>query len=261
MSTQRCWFKTFEPHIILIRVANNAIVYSEGIGLIVMELLDESLDPVCLSRVPYIPTLQNNLFAILHLVTSHCFCVVIKGTVMEFLRNSMRILTATIRDKTTWLNVCTVNMPESALRGKTICNCSLWHCRLGYIGKDLLEKFIKGKLASRLHLNSDTPLLVHCKPCIVGKHHANPFPAKASHRATCMLEHVHSNLHMVPTATTSGYHYWMTFIDDWSRYGWIYLLKHKLDAFKAFKTFKAMVEKQYDLIKSGYLSNLGNQQE
>jgi hypothetical protein len=38
----------------------------------------------------------------------------------------------------------------------------------------------------------------------------------------------------------------MTFIDNWSRYGWIYLLKHKSDAFKAFKTFKAMVEKQYN---------------
>jgi hypothetical protein len=39
----------------------------------------------------------------------------------------------------------------------------------------------------------------------------------------------------------------MTFINDWLRYGWIYLLKHKSDAFEAFKTFKAMVEKQYNL--------------
>jgi transposase InsO family protein len=248
MSTQRRWFKTFEPHVVPIRVANNAIVYSEGISSIVMELLDESLDPVCLSRVLYVPALHNNLFAVLHLVTSHCFRVVIEGTVMEFLRNSVRILTATIRDKTAWLNVRTVNAPESTLCGKAIRNCSLWHRRLGHIGKDLLEKVIRGKLASGLHLNSDAPLLVHCEPCIVGKHHANPFPAKASHRATRMLERIHSDLHMVPTATASGYCYWMTFINNWSRYGWIYLLKHKLDAFKVFKTFKAMVEKQYDLL-------------
>jgi hypothetical protein len=32
MSTQRRWFKTFEPHVVPIRVANDAIVYSEGIG-------------------------------------------------------------------------------------------------------------------------------------------------------------------------------------------------------------------------------------
>jgi hypothetical protein len=248
MSTQRRWFKTFEPHVVPIRVANDAIVYSEGIGLIVMEPLDKSLDPVCLSCVLYVPALQNNLFAVLHLVTSHCFQVVIEGTVMEFLRNGVRILTATIRDKTAWLDVRTTNAPESALRGETIRDRSLWHRRLGHIGKDLLEKVIKGKLASGLHLDSDAPLLVHCEPCIVGKHHANPFPAKASHRATRMLEHVHSDLHMVPTATASGCHYWMTFINNWSRYGWIYLLKHKSDTFKAFRMLKAMVKKQYDLL-------------
>jgi transposase InsO family protein len=247
MSTQRQWFKTFEPHAIPIRIANDAIVYSKGIASIVMEPLDESLDPVCLSCVLYIPALQNNLFAVLHLVTSHRFHIVIKGTVMEFLRNGVRILTATIRDKTAWLDVRTANAPESALRGEMIHDRSLWHRRLGHIGKDLLEKVIKGKLASGLHLDSDAPLLVHCKPCIVGKHHANPFPAKASHCATRMLERVHSDLHMVPTATASGYRYWMTFINNWLRYGWMYLLKHKLDAFQAFKTFKAMVEKQYDL--------------
>jgi hypothetical protein len=247
MSTQCRWFKTFKLHVVPIRVANNAIVYSEGIGSIVMEPLNESLDPVCLSHVLYVPTLQNNLFAVLHLVTSHRFCVVIEGTVMEFLRDGVRILTATIRDKTTWLDVRTVNAPESALRSKTIRNRLLWHRRLGHISKDLLEKVIKGKLASGLHLNSKVPLLVHCELCIIGKHHANPFPAKVSHRTTHMLERVHSDLHMVPTATASGYRYWMMFIDDWLCYGWIYLLKHKLDAFKAFRTFKAMVEKQYNL--------------
>jgi transposase InsO family protein len=39
----------------------------------------------------------------------------------------------------------------------------------------------------------------------------------------------------------------MTFINNWLRYRWIYLLKHKSDAFKVFKTFKAMAEKQYSL--------------
>jgi hypothetical protein len=59
-----------------------------------------------------------------------------------------------------------------------------------------------------------------------------------------MLECVHSNLHMVPTVTASGYRYWMTFINDWLRYGWIYLLKHKSDTFEVFKMFKAMIKKQ-----------------
>jgi hypothetical protein len=184
---------------------------------------------------------------------------VIEGTVMEFLRNGVRILTATIRDKTAWLDVRTVNAPESALRGETICDRLLWHCHLGHIGKDLLEMVIRGKLASGLHLDSDAPLLVHCKPCIVGKHHTDPFPAKVSHHATCMLECIHSDLHMVPTATVSGYCYWMMFINNWLRYRWIYLLKHKSDAFEAFKTFKAMVQKQYDLPMLCFHKNKGGE--
>jgi hypothetical protein len=127
MSTQRQWFKTFEPHVVPTCVANNAIVYSEGIGSIVMEPLDESLNPVCLSRVLYVPTLQNNLFAVLHLVTSHRFQVKIEGTEMLFLRDGACILTATIRNKTAWLDVRTPNAPESALRGEDVWDRSLWH--------------------------------------------------------------------------------------------------------------------------------------
>jgi hypothetical protein len=163
MSTQCQWFKTFEPHIVPICVANNAIVYSKGIGLIVMEPVNESLDPVCLSRVLYVPVLQNNLFAVLHLVTSHCFCIVIKGTVMEFLCNGVRILTATIRDKTTWLNMRTVNALESTLRGETIHNSLLWHRHLGHIGKDLLEKVIKASLRPGC-----TSTAMHCFSFTVG---------------------------------------------------------------------------------------------
>jgi transposase InsO family protein len=235
MSTQRQWFKTFEPHVVPIRVANNAIVYSKGIGLMVMEPLDESLDPVCLSRVLYVPTLQNNLFAVLHLVTSHRFQVEIEGTEMLFLRNGACILTATIRNKTAWLDMRTPNAPESALRGEDIWDRSLWHQRLGHISKDLLKQAIKGNVADGLVINNNAPLLLHCEPCIVGKHHADPFPKKALHRTT----------RLVPMS--SGYWYWVTFIDNWSCYGWIYLLKRKSDVFEAFKAFKAFVELQYSV--------------
>jgi hypothetical protein len=244
MSTQRQWFKTFEPQVVPIRIANNAMVYSKGIGSIVMEPLNKSMDPVCLSHVLYVPALQNNLFAVLHLVTSHRFRVEIEGTEMLFLRDGACILTVMICGKTAWLDVRTPNAPESALRGEDVRDRSLWHQRLGHIGKDLLEQAIKGNVAEGFVIDNDAPLLLHCEPCIVGKHHANPFPKKALHRATRLLQRIHSDVHMVPVPTSSGYWYWVTFIDDWSRYGWIYLLKHKSDVFEAFEAFKAFVELQ-----------------
>jgi transposase InsO family protein len=155
------------------------------------------------------------------------------------------MFTATIRDNTAWLDVRTPRAPESALRGESILDRSLWHRRLGHIGKDALERAIRGKLADGLLIDSDAPLPLHCEPCIVGKHHHNPFPAKASHRATRLLERIHSDLHEVPVPTASGYCYWITFIDDWSRYGWIWLLKKKSNTFEAFEAFKAYVELQF----------------
>jgi hypothetical protein len=214
MSTQRHWFKTLKPHIVPICVANNAIVYSKGIGSIVMEPTDNSLGLLLLTSILYFPALQNNLLLVLHLVSNHCFHVKIEGTSMLFLCNGQPMFTATICKNTTWLDVRTPQALESALQGESILDCSLWHCQLGHIGKDALERAIRGKLANGLLIDSDKPLPLHCKPCIVGKHHRNPFPAKALHHVTHLLEHIHSNLHKVPVPTASGYCYWITSINN-----------------------------------------------
>jgi hypothetical protein len=145
MSTQRHWFKTLKPHIIPIRVANNAIVYSKGTGSVILEPLDKSLNPLLLSCVLYVPALQNNLLSVLHLVSTHRFRVKIEGTEMLFLQDARPMFTATIRKNTAWLDVHTKRAPESTLRGKSILDCSLWHRRLGHIGKDALEKAIRLK--------------------------------------------------------------------------------------------------------------------
>ena len=36
----------------------------------------------------------------------------------------------------------------------------------------------------------------------------------------------------------------MTFTDNFSRYGYVYLLKHKYEVFKTFKVFQSEVENQ-----------------
>ena len=41
-----------------------------------------------------------------------------------------------------------------------------------------------------------------------------------------------------------GYEYFITFTDDYSRYGYVYLMKQKSEAFKKFKEFRAEVENQ-----------------
>ena len=44
-----------------------------------------------------------------------------------------------------------------------------------------------------------------------------------------------------------GYEYFITFTYDYSRYGYIYLMRHKSEAFEKFQEFKAEAEKQLGL--------------
>ena len=45
-------------------------------------------------------------------------------------------------------------------------------------------------------------------------------------------------------STRDGYVYFITFIDDLSRYRYVYLMKHKSESFEMFKRFHNEVEKQ-----------------
>jgi hypothetical protein len=96
-----------KPHIVPIHVTNNTIVYSKGIGSIVMEPTNKLLGLLLLTSILYIPALQNNLLSVLHLVSNHCFHIEIKGTGMLFLRNGQLMFAATICKNTAWLDVRT----------------------------------------------------------------------------------------------------------------------------------------------------------
>jgi hypothetical protein len=69
------------------------------------------------------------------------------------------------------------------------------------------------------------------------------FPNSDS-KAKGVLDIVHSNVYGPMSVTSlSGYVYYVSFIDDYSRKTWIYLLKTKNEFFGKFKEFEALVEK------------------
>ena len=41
-----------------------------------------------------------------------------------------------------------------------------------------------------------------------------------------------------------GYSYFISFVDDLSKYSYVYLMKHKFESFEKFKEFKSEVENQ-----------------
>ena len=58
-----------------------------------------------------------------------------------------------------------------------------------------------------------------------------------------MLESIHSDVSgTIPSTYLSGYEYYVTFIDDYSRKRWIYFLKSKDEVFGKFKEFKSLIK-------------------
>ena len=83
-----------------------------------------------------------------------------------------------------------------------------------------------------------------CEPCVEGKHHRTIFPNSGGKQCDKVLGLVHSDVcGQIGTQSLSGAEYLLTFIDDKTRYTWIYVLKHKRQVFQTFLEWKALIEK------------------
>ncbi|KAL0284949.1 UNVERIFIED_CONTAM: Retrovirus-related Pol polyprotein from transposon TNT 1-94 [Sesamum angustifolium] len=98
-----------------------------------------------------------------------------------------------------------------------------------------------GKVSSRRPIGSLAKVnLPVCEPCMAGKACRKPF-GKAK-KATRPLELVHSDIcGPMNVRARHGAFYFLTFIDDYSRYGSVYLLSHRSKALECFKRFLAEI--------------------
>ena len=83
-----------------------------------------------------------------------------------------------------------------------------------------------------------------CEACVEAKLHRSHFPTSSSGRAKDPLGLVHSDVcGKINAKSLGGSEYFLTFIDDFSHYTWVYVLKKKDEVFKYFQEWKALVER------------------
>jgi transposase InsO family protein len=87
---------------------------------------------------------------------------------------------------------------------------------------------------------------LECESCQFGKHARSFFPDRVNKRAASPFALVHSDI-WGPSRVVSclGYQYFVTFIDDFSRCTWIFLMKNRSDIFSIFKTFCSEINTQF----------------
>ncbi|KAJ0865146.1 putative RNA-directed DNA polymerase [Helianthus annuus] len=118
----------------------------------------------------------------------------------------------------------------------------LWHARLSHVGYDRLQLMMKKDLVRGLpefEINKE----IVCAGCQYGKAHQQPFET-STFKTMKPLELVHSDVFgPVKQPSIRGLRYMVTFIDDFSRYTWVYFLKEKSEVFEKFKAFKDEAER------------------
>nr|GFA44301.1 hypothetical protein [Tanacetum cinerariifolium] len=115
---------------------------------------------------------------------------------------------------------------------------NLWHNYLGHINYKTMKDMLKQSIISYNGEHKDK-----CKICVEAKLKRKPFPKVD--RQFEILELVHYDIcELNGQLTRGGNRYFITFVDDCSRYTYVYLLKSKDQAFETFKFYKAEVENQ-----------------
>jgi hypothetical protein len=140
---------------------------------------------------------------------------------------------------------------EAAMTHTIENSCELWHRRLAHINYKALPYICK-VITGLPELKGDHKGV--CNGCAQGKNIKNPFP-KRDNKTKGVLELIHSSVcGPMPPSSIRGYAYYVSFIDDYSRKTWIYLLKTKDEVFSKFKKFKALIEnlseKKIKILKS-----------
>ena len=138
------------------------------------------------------------------------------------------------------MNVMTVEINKSSNSSYLLESYDLWHERLGHVNYKTLRKLINLEVLPNFECNKSK-----CQTCVESKYAKHPY--KSVERNSNPLDLIHTDIcDMKSTPSRGGKKYFITFIDDCTRYCYVYLLNSKDEAIDAFRQYKTEVENQLD---------------
>jgi transposase InsO family protein len=136
-----------------------------------------------------------------------------------------------------------LHFPSSSVSAPVIAasaSIELWHSRLGHVSLPRIQT-----LVSRGLLGSVSSSPFDCMSCQLGKQPALPFNNSES-IASATFDLIHSDVWgPSPVPTVGGSRYFVIFVNDFSRYTWIYLMKNRSEVLTIYRDFAKMVQTQY----------------
>ncbi|KAH9783052.1 Integrase catalytic domain-containing protein [Citrus sinensis] len=216
-------------------MGNDQLCRTMGIGTIRLKMFDGMVRE--LKEVRFVPTLKKNLIFV-GALEANGYKVTIEDGIMKFTHGAMVILQGVRRHNLYYLKGSTTD--EANVIEAHSDTTKLWHVRLGHAGEKSLQTLMRHGLLK----GTKTCKLNFCEHCVVGKKTRVKF-GTANHDTREILEYVHSDV-WGPTKTASigESHYFVTFVDDFSRRVWVYTMRANDEVPEIFVKWKKLVETQ-----------------
>ncbi|KAD7117956.1 hypothetical protein E3N88_05224 [Mikania micrantha] len=194
-----------------------------------------------LSNVLYVPEMHKSLVSG-WLLNKHGFRLVFESNKFVLTKRGMFVGKGYAQNGMFKLNVIAKveNMNEYASTSIYLIESSnVWHCRLGHVNFNSMRRLIKLDCIPKFAIDSK----YKCTTCVEAKQTRSSF--KSVERITEPFDIIHTDVCDLKTIPTRGGNkYFITFIDDSTRYCYVYLLKSKDEAIDKFVLYKTEVENQ-----------------
>ena len=222
-----------------LRVGNGARVAALAVGSYSLHLPSGLI--LELNNCYFVPSITKNIISV-SVLDNEGFCFEIKNKCCSISYNNMFYASAKLINGLYVLDrtVQVYNINSKKQKSNDLNPTYLWHCRMGHINQKRIQKLQKdGILTSFDYESFDV-----CESCLLGKMTKSPFTGKGE-RANDLLALIHTDVcGPMSSKARGGFSYFITFTDDLSRYGYIYLMKHKSESFEKFKEFQNKVQNQ-----------------
>ena len=224
-----------------LRVGNGARVAALAVG--VYDLTLPSRLVFQLKNCYYVPTVSRNIISVSCLDVDG-FHFIIKNNIFSISNANIFYRNAHLSNGLYVLNLeqpkPIYNIDTKRFKSNDLDPTYFWHCRLCHVNEKRILKLHQDGLIHSFGLES----FETCESCLLGKMIKAPF-AGHSEKASDLLGLIYTDVYgSISSIARGGYQYFITFTDDFSRYGYIYLMRHKSESFEKFKLFKNEVQNQ-----------------
>ena len=212
-------------------MGNNSLCKVVGLGTIRLKMFDGVIRE--LSEVRHVLELKKNLISLGILDQMGCTFKMESG-VMRIIKGSMVIMKGAKNNALYVLQGTTITRDVSVSTSQNLNKTLMWQIRLGHMSE-------KGmKILERQGVLGDNKLdpIEFCEVCVLGKSSRTSLK-NAVHKTKGTLDYIHSDLWgLAQTTSLGGAKYFISFIDEYSRMVWVYLLKGKMKSLRSLSSGK-----------------------